>query len=183
MIFSLLIIFLFLAALLVVTALFLFIAFSLFILSDFAGAPFVPSDSRKIQTMMELAGIKPGETIVDLGSGNGSLLIEAARRGAQAIGVEINPFLVWYTRLRLRHLPEKKRILLIRRDFKHYPLHNADVVFLYLWPNTNEKLRFKLEHELKSRARIVSNSFPLKGWAPSQQKDGVFLYQVVRKQT
>lgn len=162
--------------LLIFAAIFLLMAVSLFIITDFTGAPFVPSKKEKIKTILELANIKSGEIVYDLGSGDGALIFEAALHGAQTVGIEINPFLVLYSRFLAGRIGLKNRAAIKWMDFRKFSLSSADVVFLYLWPDTNAKLREKLERELKKGARIVSNSFPIKGWTPLQEKNGVFLY-------
>lgn len=162
--------------LLIFAAIFLLIAVSLFIITDFTGAPFVPSKKEKIKTMLELADIKSGEIVYDLGSGDGALIFEAALYGTRAVGIEINPFLVLYSRFLAGRTGLKNMVAIKWMDFRKFSLNNADVVFLYLWPDTNAKLREKLERELKKSARIISNSFPIKGWTPLQEKNNVFLY-------
>lgn len=144
--------------------------------SHWYGAPYVKSRKENIKTMLELAKVRPGETAIDLGSGDGSVVIEAARNGAQAIGVEINPFLVWYSRWRIKRAGLKTSATIVRGDFRHYPLSDADVVFLYLWPSTIEKLKEKLSQELKPGSRIISNGFPINGWNVIMERDKVYLY-------
>lgn len=127
--------------------------------------------------MLELAQIKPGEKVIDLGSGDGSLVTEAAGRGAEAIGVEINPFLVWYSRWRIKKANLQDKTKIIRGDFRNFSLDQANVVFLYLWPETVAKLKEKLIRELRPGARVISNGFPLAGWHPQAAENGVFLYR------
>ena len=156
---------------------FLILEISVTIIGHYFGAPFIRSKKEKIQTMLELAAIKSGETAVDLGSGDGTLIIEAVLRGAKGIGVEINPLLIWYSRFKTRQLRFSDKIRFIRGDFRKFSLKEADVVFIYLWPETIEKLKSKLQQELKPGARIVSNSFPITGWKPIMEGEKVYLYQ------
>lgn len=146
------------------------------IIGHLKGGPFIRSAKKRIATMLELAAIQPGERVVDLGSGDGTLVLEAARRGAYATGVEINPFLVWYTRLRIKKAGLSGRASVIRGDLWRYPLSDTDVVLLYLLPSTMEKLKEKLARELPPHARIVSNAFILPDWTPAVEKNSVFLY-------
>lgn len=150
------------------------------LLGPWKGAPYVPSKPDRIDAMLELAAVGRGETIVDLGSGDGSILIEAAARGARGIGVEINPLLVWWSRYRIRRKRMEDRIRVVQKNFYHYPLAEADVITLYLWPTTLEKLEEKLRRELRPDARVVSHAFPIPGWSPTAMKDHVFLYQSKR---
>ncbi len=159
--------------------LFLIVEIYAVVIGHIAGAPFVRSKKEKIKTMMDLAGLKPGEVAVDLGSGDGSLIIEAARQGARATGIEINPFLCWYSLWRIKKAGLQDRAKIIRGNFYHHSLKDADAIFLYLWPSTIEKLKEKLSRELKPEARIVSNGFPIRGWNPIMEKGGVYLYRPV----
>ncbi len=153
-----------------------FIFFSM-IIGQLKGAPFVPSKPKRIAAMIELAGIKKGDRVCDLGSGNGAVLFAAARRGATGVGVEFNPFLVWFSRLRARWMGLGGKISFVRQNFRTYPLSDVDVVFLYLWPSTMASLREKLMRELKPGARVVSNAFAIPDWASIAERDSVLLYR------
>lgn len=158
----------------------LFLMFAVYavIIGHLMGTPFVKSKKEKIKTMLELAEVKPGETIFDLGSGDGTILIEAARLGAKTVGLEINQFLVWFSKWRVKKLGLGKNIKIIRADFRNHPLAEADVVFLYLWPSTLEKLRAKLVEELKPGTRVISNGFVISDWRPVAENDKVYLYDL-----
>ena len=166
------------AALTLFAALFLLFIISVTIFGHIFGAPFVRSDKKRTATMLECAAIKPGEIVYDLGSGDGSLMIEAARHGAHAIGVEINPFLTWYSRWRIRKNNFPGQVRIITKDFRTINLHDANIVFLYLWPETVTKLKEKLIRELAPGTRIISNAFAINGWIPILVKDGIYLYEI-----
>ncbi len=148
------------------------------ILSYYKGAPFSRSKKERIDTMLKLAEIKPGKVIVDLGSGDGVLIREAAKRGAKAIGVEINPFLVLYSKLKIFQQGLNKNCKVIWGDLFHYPLDKANVVFIYLFPKTVEKLKEKFIKELKPGAFIISNGFPIPEWKIEKKENKVFLYKI-----
>lgn len=171
----------FLSGLLISTVVFLIFEIYVVIIGHLKGAPYVRSSRKKIAAMIDAAAIQPGETIFDLGSGDGTLLLEAGRRGAKGVGFDINPFLVWYSRMRAKFSGLEGRIEIFRKDFRTSCLKDADVVFLYLWPETLEKLQAKLVSELKPGARVISNAFPIPGWKTQEAKNGVFLYQKHRK--
>lgn len=154
----------------------IFILYITFI-GDIFGAPFTKSSRMEIQTMFDLAQIKKGETIIDLGSGDGTILIEAAKRGAKAIGIELNPFLVWFSRVRVRLLGYEEKVSVKWGDFSKFSLKNADAVFLYLLPKTLDKFQEKLTIELKVSARVISNGAILEGWKIEKEKNNIFLYQ------
>ncbi len=148
------------------------------IIGRLKGAPFVASKPQRIQTMIELADIEKGTRVVDLGSGDGAIVIEAARHGATAIGVEMNPFLIPYSRWRAKRARVEKYTTFIRGDIKSFALHNTDVVFLYLLPGLLSSISDKLSSELKQGSLVVSNAFPIPKWTPIQEKNGVFLYRI-----
>ncbi|MEK7082137.1 MAG: 50S ribosomal protein L11 methyltransferase [Patescibacteria group bacterium] len=166
----------------------IFFALYVTIIGQAMGAPFVRSRKEKIARMIEFSEITAEDSVMDLGSGDGSLVIAASRAGArEAIGIETNPLLVWYSRWRLRQrrvspdAPMGASGRIIRGNFYRMPLAGADVVFLYLVPRTMEKIREKMDRELKHGTRVVSNAFPIPGWIPARQEDGVFLYHFGRR--
>jgi len=165
-----------LAAIVLVAGLFSVVGGFFIIHGFFSDAPFVPSSRRKRRAMLDLAGVRAGETVIDAGSGDGSLLFASAERGAHAIGIESNPLLVLYSRIRALPKAERKNITIIRGDLFSHSFHSANVLFLYLFPKTIEKLKEKLGKELKPGCRVVSNTFPISGWTPEKEQDGVFLY-------
>ena len=143
------------------------------------GAPYVRSKKGSIGRMIDLAGISAGDVVVDMGSGDGSLVIAAARAGAQsALGVEMNPLLVWYSRLCIWRAGLGGRASIIRGNFYDFPLDSSDVAFMYLWPSTVEKLGEKMKRELKPGSRVVSSAFPIAGWDPERAENSVFLYRI-----
>ena len=124
------------------------------------GAPFVPSTNPVAKKMVEFANIKKGMTVYDLGSGDGKLLFAAAHLGARnAIGLEINPFLVFYTKLRAFFSPYRGIVKAQWKNFWRSSFPHADVVFIYLLPWRMEALEKHLMKHLAPGTRIVSNSF------------------------
>ena len=147
------------------------------------GAPWAPTPLHRVDRMLRLAGVQPGETVVDLGSGDGRIVIRAARRfGARAVGVEIDPLrcLVGNIAIRLMGLTERAQV--VRGDMFAYDLGKADVVTLYLLDSTNQRLRSRLAGDLRPEARIVSHRYRLEGWTPAavDEEHQLFLYQVGR---
>jgi len=123
------------------------------------GAPFVPSTNPVSISMVQLARLKKGMTVYDLGSGNGKLLFLAAARGAVAKGLEINPFLVLASNIRSFFSPYRKQVHTYWKNFWTAELGDADVVFIYLLPWRMEKLERALIKKCKKGTIIVSNSF------------------------
>ena len=158
--------------------LFITLEFYVGIIGRIKGAPFVASSPERIRRMVALAHIKDGTRVADLGSGDGSIVIEAARSGAIATGIEMNPFLIPYSRWRAKRAHVQDRTTFIKGDIRAFALHNTDVVFLYLLPGLLSKISGRLSSELKQGAIVISNAFPIPGWTPAEEKDGVFLYRI-----
>jgi len=138
----------------------LFAVFFLYLcLAFITGAPFVPSTNPVSKSMVQRAGIKKGMKIYDLGSGNGKLLMLAAKYGATAIGYEINPFLVITSNLRSMFSPYRRNIHTYWKNFWKADIHDADVVFVYLLPWKMDVLEKKLVHDCRRGCIIISNSF------------------------
>jgi predicted RNA methylase len=117
--------------------------------------------------MLELAQLKQGENFFDLGAGDGRTIIMAAKDfGARAVGIELREDLAGKASNSIRELGLQDRITMIQSDMFTVDLRAADVVFLYLTTSANEKVKPKLESELKSGARIVSHDYEILGWKP-----------------
>lgn len=137
--------------------------------SVFLNAPWVPLRRKSIDKMLETAGLKAGERVIDLGSGDGRIVIRAAGRyGAKAVGVELNPFLVLFSGLDIaaRGLSHKARI--IRQNIFDANISDADLITLYLFPEANRDLENKVMQELKPGARAVSYAFIFPNWQPDK---------------
>lgn len=133
--------------------------------------------------MLKLADLKAGELLYDLGSGDGRILIIAAKDfGARAIGIELNESLVKRTIDRIRELNLEDRIKVIHGDFMNVDISDANVVTLYLTERGNEIVKPKLEKELKPGTRVVSHNYEIRGWKPIRIKEvewrRIYLYEV-----
>jgi predicted RNA methylase len=132
-------------------------------------APYIPTPQLVVERMLEAGRVKPGEMVYDLGSGDGRIVITAARKyGARAVGVEIDPNLCEKAKGRIRSLGLEDRVSMMHASAFHVDLSPADVVTMFFLTNSNEKLKPTLEKYLKPGARVVSNQFPVKGWKPSE---------------
>lgn len=122
-----------------------------------------------VNEMLRLANVTAGDFIYDLGSGDGRILIAAARdRGARGVGLEIDPGLVAQSTERAQRLGLADRLSFRQQDLFEADLTPATVVTLYLSPDLNRRLRPKLLSELRPGARIVSHSFDMGDWVPSR---------------
>jgi|SRR5512136_294883 predicted RNA methylase len=130
-------------------------------------APFVPSPPQVVRQMLLLADVRPGEVIFDLGAGDGRTVIMAAKDfSARAVGVELRDDLVKKALSTVYEQNLQDRITIVNGDMLGVDLSSADVVFLYLTTSANEKIRPKLDAELKRGVRIVSHDYEVVGWKP-----------------
>lgn len=130
------------------------------------GGPYVPTPDVVVDRMLELAGVRRDDVVVDLGSGDGRLVIEAARRyGARGLGVEREENLVVRARAAAAKAEVADRVSFTQGDIFDADLRRATVVTLYLLPRLLLRLVPKLRAELASGARIVSHDYPLESWA------------------
>ncbi|MGH7824026.1 MAG: SAM-dependent methyltransferase [Candidatus Binatia bacterium] len=131
--------------------------------------PFVPTPPEVIDRMLEIARVKSGDVIYDLGSGDGRIIIQAAKRyGVRGVGIEIDPDLVKKAqsnaiREKVDHLVEFRA-----QDALTADVSPATVVTLYMLPEFNAKLRPILERQLKLGSRVVSHDFPIQDWMPEK---------------
>jgi len=130
-------------------------------------APYVPSPPQVVQRMLSLAELRAGEVFFDLGAGDGRAVIMAAKDfGARAVGVELREDLAKRALSTVYEQSLQDRITIVNSDMFHVDLTSADVVFLYLTTSANEKIRPKLETELKKGVRIISHDYEVVGWKP-----------------
>lgn len=124
------------------------------------GAPWSPTSSEKVLSMLNMADIKENELVYDLGCGDGRVLITAAQKfKARAVGVEIDPIRYLWCKTRIKLLGLSDRIQVILGDLFNVDLRDADVIICYLMQKTNDNLQQKLQSELKENARVISNRF------------------------
>jgi len=143
----------------------------------FKGAIYLPTSKRTVKKMVELANIKPGEIAVDLGSGDGRLVIALAKAGAEAHGYEINPLLVFLARRNIRKARFKGKAFIHFKNFWKEDFSQFDIVTIFGIGYAMESLEQKLKKELKIGARVVSNTFPFPNWQYIKRGDTAFLYQ------
>ena len=148
-------------------------------------APYVASPSRVVDLMLDLAAVKAGEVVYDLGSGDGRILIAAAERKANAIGIEINPKLVAAATDEINRAGVSDHAKVIQGDVMQIDFSNANVVTIYMDTASNAKLRPQLEKYLKPGARVVSHDAEIPGWKPvrvertdERRSHTVYLYEI-----
>ena len=163
--------------LLVLVFLFFWWIFPLF----FHGIPWQPTDMKRVKRMLEMAELKPNETLYDLGCGDGRILIYAAQNyHAKAVGIEINPWLFALAWLRILFLGLHHRVQVRLDNIHDISLQKADVVTIFLFQYVNDRLREKFRQELRPGARIVSYVWILKDWEPGLVDKEYRLYKYTR---
>ena len=130
-------------------------------------APFVPSPVQVIRQMLVLAELRAGEIFFDLGAGDGRTVVMAAKEyGARAVGVELREDLAKKALSIIYEQGLQDRITIVNGDMFNVDLTSADVIFLYLTTSANEKVKPKLENELRHGTRIISHDYEIVGWKP-----------------
>jgi len=128
-------------------------------------APFVASPMSVVRKMLEYADLKAEETLYDLGCGDGRIVMMAAQEfGARGVGVDLNLRLVKEARAKVDSLNLDDRVKIIHGNIFDIDLSHADVVTMYLTTGANEKVRPKLEQELRPGARVVTHDFSINKW-------------------
>ena len=143
----------------------------------FFGAPFVVSSNERIRFILKLLKPQKGEKIVDLGSGDGTLLFEIAKSGAIAYGYEINPILVRRTKRKIKKLGLEGKVFVERANFLKKDLSDFDAIVVYGITYLMPRLEKKLQRELKPGTRVVSNYFKFPNWKPEKKEGDVLIYK------
>lgn len=131
------------------------------------GAGWEPTARRKVRRMLEMSRVGPADVVYDLGSGDGRIIVEAAKTcHARAVGVEADPSRVLYARLVVAAMKLKGQVRVIWGNFYHTDLHEATVVTLFLTQGTNRRLKAKLLSELRPGTRVVSYVWTFEDWTP-----------------
>lgn len=133
--------------------------------------PYVTSSESVVTRMLEMAEVAPGDTVYDLGSGDGRIVITAAQRyRAYGVGIEIDPVRVWDARENAEAAGVADRVEFRQGDLFESDFSDADVVTLYLLPMVNQKLRPLLFEQLAPGTRVVSHNFDMGAWAPDSSE-------------
>lgn len=139
------------------------------------GAPYLPTLSPQVKTALDLIDLQPGETLLELGSGDGRVLMAAAERGINGIGYELNPLLVLYSWLRTRKYG--KHVKIVWGNYWRKTLPPAQGIFVFLLNPYMEKLHKKVIQEFSQPVKLVSFAFKIPGKKATREKDGLFLYR------
>ncbi len=148
-----------------------------------SGAPWVPTGKRDVERFLEIANIKEGERVYDMGCGDGKVLFACAKKGAKAEGFEIAIFPFILAKIRLFFCKEKKNVKIHYGNIWKWDLRGADVIYIYLMPKAYPRMKRKLEKEARKGTRVVTYCWPIRGWESSlkernENKLGFFLYEI-----
>jgi precorrin-6B methylase 2 len=149
----------------------------------YTDVPFVSTSQRLVDAMLAVADVKQDDVLIDLGSGDGRIVITAAKRyGIRATGIEIVPELVRESEKTARELGVTEKVRFINGDLFGQDLRQASIVTVFLTPGVNLRLRPKLLRELRPGTRVVSHTFNMGSWAPSKtvqiDNDQVYLWVI-----
>lgn len=142
------------------------------------GAIYDPSTLEQTRQMVDLAAVRPGEKAVDLGSGDGRVVIELARRGAEAHGWEVNPFLVLLSRRKIRSEGLAGRAFIHWGSFWRADFSGFDLVTTFQVDFVMGRMANKLSRELREGARIVSHHWRFPSWPAEAVRGDMYLYRV-----
>ena len=133
-------------------------------------APYYPTPLTIVEKMLDLGGLKAGEKMFDLGSGDGRIVIMAAQKyHADATGIEMVDDLYRQSMQKIRTLGLDKNARIIRGDIFKQDYSSANLLTIYLLPVSNDKVRPLLEKQLKKGTRVVSHDFPFRDWTPEKE--------------
>jgi ribosomal protein L11 methylase PrmA len=131
--------------------------------------PYVPTPQPVVDAMLRLAKVKRGDVLYDLGSGDGRIVITAAKRyGVRGTGVDIDPQRIKEANANARRAGVARRVRFVNEDLFQIDFSDATVVTLYLLPRLNLQLRPRLINELRPGTRIVSHGFDMGDWKPDR---------------
>lgn len=132
--------------------------------------PFVPTSEAVVEVMLDLVNVGPGDYVIDLGSGDGRIVIAAAKRGAVGHGIDIDPKRIREARGNAEKEGVEDHVLFIQEDLFQTDFSRASVVTMYLLNSVNLKLRPHLLENLRPGTRIVSHDFDMGEWKPDEYK-------------
>ena len=158
-------------------------AFAIFVLwSVPLGAGWEPTSRKRVRRMLDMSGAGPSDVVYDLGSGDGRVLVEAARNyHARAVGVEADPIRVFISRRAVARHHLEGMVRVVWGNFFKVDLGEATIVTLFLSQGANSKLKSKLTSELRPGTKVVSHEWTFDGWEPvSRDEDQHLAMYVIR---
>lgn len=154
---------------------FLLVVTAFFGLVVFVGPPYLPTMRKQIDAAFDLLDLKPGQTLLELGSGDGRVLTAAAKRGFKAVGIELNPLLVLYSRMATWRYRRQVRIIWGSYWGRSWP--DADAIFTFMLTKYMSTLDRRVEAWRIKPVHLVSYAFQIPDRKPVREKAGVYLYE------
>ncbi len=142
------------------------------------GAPYVPTRKITVDKIVDLAGNVDGKKMIDIGSGDGRLVIAFAQKGAQATGIEILPPLVNLSRKKIQEAGLEDRAKVIWQDMWKTDFSPYDVLTVFGIVHVMPTLAKKIRREMKPGSKVISLSFKFPHWPIKEDRDGIYLYEV-----
>jgi|SRR5690606_1127953 len=142
----------------------------------FFGAPFLPTKRQQIESALDLLNLKKGQTLLELGCGDGRVMLVAAKRGIKVVGYELNPVLALIARIRTWHYRQSTKI--IWGNFWQAAWPKTDGIFVFLLDKYMQKLDKKIvQHANNSTVKLASFAFKIPSKKPTKTYNGVYLYE------
>ena len=138
------------------------------------GAPYLPTLTPQVTAALDMLDLKPGQHMLELGSGDGKVMLAAAERGWRVTGYELNPILVLVSRWRLRKYRHVTAVVWGNFWLKEWP--KADAIFSFNLQRHMKKLDTKIVNDCDKPVRLASFAFTIKDRKPTQVKDGIYVY-------
>lgn len=150
-----------------------------FVVVILSGAPYLPTRRRQAEQALDILKLKPGQTLVELGCGDGAVILVALKRGVKVVGYEVNPFLWLIAWARTRKY--KSQVKIMWGDFWNKPFpKSTDAVYIFLIDHFMSRLHQKLLSEIKKSkksVKVASYTFKIPEKKPELQKGAVYLYK------
>ena len=142
------------------------------------GAPYEPSHQKHFERIIRFSNVKRGEKIAELGSGDGRVVIALAKKGAIVHGFEINPFLVLYSKMKIKKLGLEKNAFVHWKSFWQISLRDYDTIILFQFHTIMKILENKIKKEAKKNVKIISSIWKFPTLKLIKNSDKVYLYKV-----
>ncbi len=142
------------------------------------GAPYAPLGEEKTRVMMSLLKVEQGKKAIDLGAGDGRIVIALAKKGFESHGYEINPLLALWAKWNIKQAGVSKNAFIHIGDFWETDLGKFDVITIYLTSHIMRRLEKKIMKEAVQGAQIVVNYFKLPTLKPTREKNKMYLYKI-----
>ncbi len=167
-----------LGILLLLFLVFLNVFFSFLVMIHFKGAYHAASSDERVQRILKLATIKKGQKILDLGSGDGKVVLALAQKGAQVEGFEIHPLMVWKSRQLLKKYNVQQKATIHMTNFWNEELSEYDTIVVYGIGYMMKRLEEKIIREAEKGTKIISVYFTFPTLKPKKKIKDVYLYQI-----